>query len=355
MEDAPAHSPADVVVIAGPTASGKSGLALRVAAAFGGAIINADSMQVYHELSVLTARPGADALARAPHRLYGFMPAAERCSAARWSALARQEVAAARRAGRLPVLVGGTGLYLSAFADGLAPVPAVPEAVRRAAAERLKALGPARFHAEVAGFDPEAAARLPQGDRQRLQRAWEVHAATGLALSAWQRLPPAGGHRGRIVTVVVDLPRDLLYRRCDARLKEMVAAGAVDEAVRLGRLGLDPGLPAMRALGVPELRALGEGRLGREAAIVRAQTATRRYAKRQLTWLRHRLAGRMAGPHRVDGQDDDAMTRQTFAIIRRALLTGPAPWATDDALSLGVAGAHPRAPADPPGGSHRER
>lgn len=333
-------------MIAGPTASGKSGLALRVAEAFGGAIINADSMQVYHELAIVTARPGPAACALAPHRLYGFLPAAERCSAARWAALARQEVAAARRSGRLPILIGGTGLYLSAFLDGLAPVPPVPAAIRRAACARLEAIGPAGLHREVGRFDPELAARLPAGDRQRLLRAWEVHAATGAPLSAWQRRPPEGGFRGRVVAIVVDLPRGVLYRRCDARLAAMVAAGAVEEAVRLGRAGLDPDLPAMKALGVPELRALGEGRLDRDTALTRAQTATRRYAKRQLTWLRHR----MAAAHRVPGQDDDAVVRQTFAIIRRALLTGPDSWATGDALSLAAIGVPARASADPAGG-----
>ena len=189
---APSDDRPPIVVITGPTAGGKSGLALALAEAFDGVVINADSMQVYRELRILTARPGADALARAPHRLYGVLPGREPCSAGRWREMALDEIAAARTEGRLPLVVGGTGLYLRALAEGLAPVPNLPEAVREAARARHADLGGAAFHAELAARDPVMAARLEPGDSQRLIRAWEVLEATGRSLADWQAQAGAG-------------------------------------------------------------------------------------------------------------------------------------------------------------------
>ncbi|MGQ9368465.1 tRNA (adenosine(37)-N6)-dimethylallyltransferase MiaA [Azospirillum sp. A39] len=283
---------APVIVIGGPTASGKSALALDLALEFGGTVINADSMQLYRELEVLTARPGAEDLARAPHVLYGVLPAAERGSAARWRDMALAEIAAAHAAGRVPVVVGGTGLYLRTLTEGLCAVPPVPEEVRRAAHTRLQALGGEAFRAELAARDP-AAARLNAGDTTRLTRAWEVVEATGRPLSEWQRAAAEGAPAGlSFLVLVIDPPRPALYAACDGRFAVMMARGALDEVRRLDALGLDPDLPAMKALGVPELRRHLHGDLAREDAVALAQQSTRRYAKRQVTWFRHQLAGR---------------------------------------------------------------
>lgn len=278
-----------VIVIGGPTASGKSGLAADIAEAFGGTVINADSMQLYRELDVLTARPGAADLARAPHVLYGALPGSERGSAARWRALALAEIGAARAAGRLPIVVGGTGLYLRALMEGLCDVPTIPEEVRTAAHERHAALGGDAFRAELVARDP-ASERLNPGDTTRLVRAWEVLEATGRPLTDWQSAAPDGPPPGlRFRTYVIDPPRADLYALCDTRFTMMLARGALDEVRALDALNLDPALPVMKALGVPELRAHLRGELSLEAATARAQQSTRHYAKRQVTWFRHQL------------------------------------------------------------------
>ncbi len=279
-----------LALLAGPTASGKSQLALDLAGMFDGVIINADSMQVYRDLRILTARPGPDELARAPHRLYGTMSATERCSAARWRDLAVVEIEAAWAAGQLPLVVGGTGLYLRALTQGLAPIPDVPPAVRRAAQALHERLGGAAFRARLAARDPVVAARLHDGDTQRLIRAFEVLEATGTSLAEWQDLkpdPPAVA--APMATLVLDPPRDWLYRRCERRFEAMVADGALDEVAAIEALELDPSLPAMKALGVPELRRHLAGDCDLPTAIAAAQQATRRYAKRQITWFRHQM------------------------------------------------------------------
>jgi len=314
-----------VVVIGGPTASGKSAVALAVAEEFGGTVINADSMQVYRELAILTARPGPSDLVRAPHRLYGILGAAERCSAARWRSLALAEIAASHRDRKLPVVVGGTGLYLRALLDGLSPIPEVPAAIRAAALARLAALGAPGFHAELAGRDPVTAARLQPGDRQRLVRAWEVLEATGRSLADWQREAPRPGADEPALaplTIVLEPPRLALYAACDARLARMVADGALEEVAALGRLGLDPALPAMKAVGVPELLAHLRGESELAPALAAAQQATRRYAKRQTTWFRHQLAA--AERLEVEGVGAQFLERvrpRIFAIIRQFMLT----------------------------------
>lgn len=278
-------------IIAGPTASGKSALALALAAALAedgrsAAIINADSMQVYRELAILTARPPPAACARVPHRLYGVASAAEAFSAGRWRALARAEAEAARAAGRIPLIVGGSGLYIEALLRGLAPIPPIPEAIRRRAGVLRAALGARAFHAALAARDP-AARRLRPGDAQRIKRAWEVLEATGRPLSWWHArardAPPF-----RAARILVSPAREALYRACDARFDAMMARGALEEARALRALPLDPGLPAMKALGVAPLVALLDGSIDRETAASRAKQATRNYAKRQMTWFRGR-------------------------------------------------------------------
>lgn len=278
-----------VLVIAGPTASGKSHLALDLAAARRGTVINADSMQVYRELRILTARPGTAEMERAPHRLYGILSAAEACSAARWRALTVAAIEEARGEGRLPILVGGTGLYLKALFEGLAEMPPIPSAVRDAARARHRKLGGEAFRAELARRDPDSAARLATGDTQRLIRAWEVLEATGRPLPVWQKAGTAKKMGYTYRTILVMPPRDALYAACDARFDAMVAAGALDEVRALMALGLDPTLPAMKSLGVRELAQHLAGEWTLEQAAEKARQATRNYAKRQTTWFRHQL------------------------------------------------------------------
>ena len=279
-----------VILVAGPTASGKSALALDLARAFGGTIVNADSMQVYRELRILTARPGAAEETHATHRLYGVMSAAEACSAARWRALAVDEIAGARAAGRVPILVGGTGLYFRALTEGLAPIPPVPAAIREDARARHKRLGGEAFHAELAARDPATAGRLAPGDSQRLIRAREVFDATGVPLAEWQRRD-GEGLDAAVLALVLLPPREPLYAACDARFLAMIEAGALDEAAAIAALGLDPALPAMKALGVPELIRHLTGEIALDEAVAAAQQGTRNYAKRQITWFRHQMPG----------------------------------------------------------------
>jgi tRNA dimethylallyltransferase len=280
----------DLIVVAGPTASGKSALALRLAEAERGVIINADSMQLYRDLPGLTARPTPADQARAPHRLYGILDAADPASAGRWLQLAGAAIGEALAEGRPAIVVGGTGLYLHALLHGLAPVPDIPADVRGAARARLAALGAPAFHAELAGLDPAMAARLRPTDRQRLLRAYEVMVGTGRSLAAWQAMPPRrislpACRRG----LALAPPRPALYQRIDRRLRAMIEHGAVEELKALAERSLPADLPLMRAVAVPELLAQLSGRVDLATALERAIVQTRRYAKRQLTWLRHRL------------------------------------------------------------------
>jgi tRNA dimethylallyltransferase len=271
------------VLIAGPTASGKSALALALAERLGGMIINADSMQVYDDLRIITARPSPDEEARVPHRLYGHVDAAEDYSVGRWLAEVRPVLAQAGR----PILVGGTGLYFKALTRGLAAVPPIPADIRAA----VRALGPAALHAELAACDPASAARLNPGDRPRIARALEVMRATGRSLADWHREGlPAALDPGQAVKIFLDPGRDELARKIDARFDSMMTAGALDEVRRLVARGLDPKHPPMLAHGVPWLARSLSGEMPLEAAVKRAKLDTRRYTKRQRTWFRHQLS-----------------------------------------------------------------
>lgn len=291
-----------VIVVAGPTASGKSGLAMDLAEKLDGTIINADSMQVYRDLRILTARPSPADEARVPHLLYGDRDAAQAGSAADWSAAAHAALQSVVDAGRRPILVGGTGLYLKALMEGLAPVPEVPREFRERAQARRREIGDVAFHNELATRDPEIAARLHPGDSQRVLRAWEVVEATGRPLSEWQN-EPATVPDELFRVIVVDPPRDELYRNCDSRFLDMIEAGAIDEvralAARADAEGLDPALPIFKALGYPSLAAHLRGETPLDAAIIAAQQQTRNYAKRQTTWLRHQLPGEDGGHPRI--------------------------------------------------------
>lgn len=314
-------STAPILLVGGPTASGKSALALAVAEEFHGTVINADSMQIYRDLRVLTARPGEAEEARAPHRLYGVLDAAETCSAARWRALADGEIEAARGAGRLPVLTGGTGLYFRALLDGLAPVPEIPAAVRQAARALYTELGAARFHARLAELDPGAADRLPASDTQRVIRAYEVVMATGKPLREWQRGGSASTHHVAAAILLLP-PREALYAAIDRRVEAMAASGALEEVRRLLDRDLPPEVPALKAVGVPEFAAHVRGEIPLAEAIAAAQQATRRYAKRQMTWLRHQ----MPPPERlpslaITAQFSESLLPEIFSFIRQFLLT----------------------------------
>jgi tRNA dimethylallyltransferase len=278
------------VLIAGPTASGKSALALELAQRLGGTIINADSMQVYRDLRIITARPSPAEEARVPHLLYGHVDAAENYSVGRWCVDAGAALAEAERAGRLPILVGGTGLYFKTLTRGLAAVPPIPAAVRAAVRERLAAEGIAPLYAELRERDPASASRLMPGDRARVTRALEVVLATGRSLTDWhaEGMPPALDPDSA-VKIFLDVERAELYRRIDARFDAMLAAGALDEVRALGARHLDATLPAMKAHGVPWLIRHLKAEFDLAAAAEGGKRDTRRYTKRQATWFRHQL------------------------------------------------------------------
>lgn len=277
----------DALIVAGPTASGKSALALELAVALGGTVINADSMQVYRELRVLTARPTPADEAAVPHALYGVRPAACAGSVAWWREAALVAMAAARAAGRVPILCGGTGLYLAALAEGIADIPDPGAAARAEARALLQAEGSPALHARLATEDPATARTLRPGDGQRVARAWEVWRGTGRGLAAWQEAAPTPPD-WRFRSILLDPPRPELRAAIAARFDAMLAAGALEEVAALLRLGLDPALPAMRAHGVPELSAHLRGELALAEASRRAVLATGQYTRRQATWFRRR-------------------------------------------------------------------
>ena len=290
MDDQPA-----ALIVAGPTCSGKSALALAIAAQFDGVVINADAMQVYRDLRIVTARPTPADEARAPHALYGIRPAALAGSAAWWRGAALAAMDQARAAGRLPILCGGTGLYFSTLTHGLAEIPECGEAARAEARWLLAEQGPLALHASLAKVDPATAARLRPSDSQRVARAWEVWRGTGRGLAAWQaeKATPAPW---RFAAILLDPPRAALREAIAGRFTAMLAEGALDEVRGLLAQNLDPALPAMRAHGVPELAGHLRGQTTLAAAASRAEQFTGQYTKRQATWFRHR---RMADPART--------------------------------------------------------
>lgn len=278
-----------MALIAGPTASGKSDLAVRLARALAdqgqtGVVINADSAQVYADLAVLSARPGEAEMQGVAHRLFGAWDGAEACSAADWAEAARQEIAAAHAQGAVPILVGGTGLYLRTLLDGIAPVPPIDPTVRAA----VRALPVEHAYQALQAEDPDRAAALHPADSTRVARALEVVRSTGRSLAAWQA-ERAGGITSQIALhpLILLPPRPYVYARCDLRFDAMLASGAIAEVEALLARGLDPALPVMRAIGVPELADYLTGQCDLETARQRGAQATRNYVKRQMTWLRH--------------------------------------------------------------------
>ena len=279
----------DAVLIAGPTASGKSALALKLARDYGGAVINADAMQVYRELRILSARPDAAEEALAPHHLYGFVSSFEPFSVGKWLDAARDAIDDVRAKGLVPIVCGGTGLYFAALLNGLSPIPEIHASIRVEARQKLTELGNERFHAALAARDPVMGERLAPGDSQRLVRAWEVIEATGQSLAEWQMLKGEPVLTGDLLRYVLKPNREWLVARIAKRFRTMIDEGALEEVRALRQGGLTDDLPAARALGVPSLMAHLEGRLSLDQAIEQAIIETRQYAKRQMTWFRHQM------------------------------------------------------------------
>jgi tRNA dimethylallyltransferase len=302
----PARAGPSAILIAGPTASGKSALATAIAARIGGVVVNADSMQVYREIPILSAQPSAEEQERVPHRLYGHVPAQRAYSAGRFVADVRAVLDEARRERWCPIVVGGTGLYVRALTDGLSPVPPVPDAVRER--WRARAAQGETLWDELNARDPEMAARLMRGDIQRIVRALEVLEATGRSLASWQTEPgPALFDTADVVRLVVRRERQALQRRCDARFDAMLAAGALDEVAALVASHVPADRPAMKALGVQPLAAYLVGALSRDDAVAQAKADTRRYVKRQETWIRKFMADwEVVSGDEVDALDVEA-------------------------------------------------
>jgi len=292
------------VLIAGPTASGKSALAHSLALTMERQgriawIVNADAMQVYDALRILTARPSPEQEARIPHRLYGHVSPAVRYSVGAWLEDVSDVLREAEAAGARAIVVGGTGLYFKALTEGLAAIPDIPPEVRTRWEARLSSEGSAQLHEVLAGKDPDSAGAIRPNDPQRILRALEVLEATGRPLSEWQKLPPLPPllSAGETVAVVIETNRETLYRRIEERFDRMVEGGALEEVGALLGRNLDPELPAMKAIGVRELSAVIRGEVTAAVAVEKAKTESRRYAKRQSTWFRHQ----MPDWRRIDG------------------------------------------------------
>ncbi|MEO3386268.1 tRNA (adenosine(37)-N6)-dimethylallyltransferase MiaA [Mesorhizobium sp. CAU 1741] len=291
----------NAILIAGPTASGKSALALKLAQETGGVIVNADSMQVYGVLRVLTARPDDADLATAPHHLYGHVDPREYYSTGRWMREVADLIASGKLENRPAIFVGGTGLYFRALTEGLSAMPSIPDDVRARWRDALAAEGPEAMHALLAERDAATAARLKPGDGQRIVRALEVHEASGRSITHWQQ--EAGRplvDEAKAQLFVIEPERALLHARIEARFDAMMEHGAMQEVLAFGALGVDDAMPAMKAIGVRELQAADRGEISLAEAVARAKAATRQYAKRQSTWFRNQL-----GPawRRIDSTD----------------------------------------------------
>lgn len=290
-------------------------MAARLAEIADGVVINADASQVYADLRVLSARPDEAEMRRAPHRLFGYRDAAIACSAADWAEDARREIASAQDAGRLPIIVGGTGLYMRTLLYGIAPVPDIDPAIRA----EVRAMPVGRAAVMLRREDPETAARLKPQDMTRISRALEVIRSTGRSLSAWQQ-ELSGGiiDQVSIAPAILLPPRDWLYARCNARFEAMLEQGAIDEVEALRARQLDPSLPAMRAIGVRDIIDWIEGRSLRVDMVERAQAATRQYAKRQYTWFRHQLPAEW---DRIEAQLNDENIDQFIIKLHKHALT----------------------------------
>ncbi len=316
MSPSPRIAP-PLAIIAGPTASGKSALAVAVAKAVGrGVVINADASQVYADLAILSARPTDDEMAGIPHHLFGHIDAAEAHNAARWADEARAAIAAAHAAGDIPILVGGTGLHIRTLLDGISPIPEIDADVRAT----VRALPVVDAYAALTCEDPDTAARLNPTDTTRIARALEVVRSTGHPLGHWHTAHTGGiGDTITLAPLILLPPRDWLRDRCDQRLVQMFDRGAMAEVEALLARNLDPDLPAMRAIGVPQIAAYLTGAVDRNEALTRAQSATRQYAKRQYTWFRNQPPPDWL--RHTESLNNDSIDELAI-ILRQRLLTG---------------------------------
>ena len=304
------HHTKGAILIAGPTASGKSALALAVAERYGGEIVNADSMQVYADMRVLTARPSVEDEARVPHHLYGVIGAGEHCSAGKWSRLALEAIRDIEARGKVPVIVGGTGLYFRTLVEGLSPIPAVADDVRAAVRAEVAAAGEGA-HALLQAADPVLAEVIRPSDKQRIARGIEVARGTAKPLSQWHLEPPKPLITGRLGRFVLAPEREWLRARCDLRFDLMVGGGALDEVRHMAGLGLDPALPSMKALGLRPLIDYVSGKIELIDAAEKGKAETRAYAKRQETWFKTQ----MIAWERLYTQDSERLKRLIFAFI----------------------------------------
>ena len=306
-----------VLIVCGPTASGKSALALDIAVAFRGTVINADSMQVYKELPILTSRPRPTDEAKAPHRLYGITSIANTFSAGRWQPLAERAIRVALSEGSLPVVCGGTGLYLKALMQGLSPMPEIPTEIRARIRQLLSENGAAQCHSKLAACDPNTADRLAPSDTQRIARALEVFEATGKPISAWQAMARNGPDpHWQFFTILIAPPRAAMNAAIDQRFDSMIDDGALDEVKAIAHL--DAALPGLKALGVPGLRRHLAGEISLEKAAEHSKTATRQFAKRQMTWFRNQIITDKT----LYAQYMKSFTEEIFLFIRNNVLTG---------------------------------
>ena len=306
------------VVIAGPTASGKSDLALALADQFEGVVINADSQQRYRDFPILTAQPSAAERARVSHRLFGDLDAQVVSTAAEWAAKAAGEILEAHAARRLPIIVGGTGLYLKVLMQGVADIPPIPEDIRAAARTLLADMGNTAFHRLLAERDPESAARIPAGNTQRLARAWEVLEGTGTPLRIWHNAPTQPALAADYLPILLLPAREDLVAACAARFAAMMTAGALAEVEAAVQKGIPHDAPAMNALGARELADHLKGLLNLEAAVRAAETATRHYAKRQSTWFRHQFHSELTLETRYTGTQRDVVVRRVDDFLKRS-------------------------------------
>lgn len=303
------------MILGGPSACGKSALAVALARTLDGEVVNADSIQVYRDLAVLTARPGAEDRARVPHHLYGVLDPDAVMGAGRWLAVLHGLLPEIWARGRVAVVAGGTGLYLRALVRGLAPVPAIPAKVRAAAARDYDRLGAAAFAAELARRDPVSAAAIPAANRQRMIRAMEVVRATGTPISAFQAMPHRGGLPDPPAAVAILPDRDWLFDRCERRFAGMMAAGAADQVADLLARGVSPQAPVFRALGARPLAAMLAGELSRAAAVEAALADTRAYVRRQFTWFRRQFAADLILEPPADDPESEGIGEKVARIL----------------------------------------
>jgi len=303
---------ASYIMIAGPTASGKSQLAVDLACQLDGEVINADSMQLYADLSILTARPAKADMQDIPHHLYGVLDGGGRASVATWLELAATAMTAIRARGKMPIIIGGTGMYLDAAVNGIAPIPDVPANIHNDCMALFDAIGGTAFRQKLALHDPVVASRLADGDRQRLIRAMGVFNATGIALGQFQKAEHKGALVGNPLKIAMLPPRDELYTRIDSRFDAMLEQGAMGEVEQLIGRQLDPSLPLMKALGVTALKAALDQKMTIDEAAYIAKRDSRHYAKRQMTWLRNNYNAQIT----LNTKLSESLMESIFSLIR---------------------------------------